>query len=155
MESLKQYNKIIFVGENGTCRSAMAAAIFKEYRLNRPIEVSSRARVALFPEPINQKAEAVLISNGITVEGFMSEQLSREDFTGNTLVITMEETQREKILQDYAEAGEEQVQVLTQLVGDELEIMDPYGGTLQAYGLCYETLNKSVKKLVDKFNERD
>lgn len=152
---MKQYHRIIFVDENGTCRSAMAAAIFREYRLNRPMEVFCRARVALFPEPINQKAEAVLISNGISVEGFTSEQLSKEDFTQDTLVITMEEAQREKILQDYQEAGEEQVQVLTQLVGDELEIMDPYGGTLQSYGLCYETLNKSIKKLVDRLNEEE
>lgn len=150
---MKQYQRIIFVGEDGTCRSAMAAAIFKEYRLNHPMEVLSRAMVALFPEPINQKAEAVLISNGITVEGYMSEQLSEEDFTEDTLVIIMEEAQRQKILKDFPSADEKQVQVLTELVGDELEIMDPYGGTLQAYGLCYETLNKSVKKLVDKLNE--
>ena len=131
----------------------MAEAIFREYRLNYPMEVLSRAMVALFPEPINQKAEAVLISNGITVEGFMSKQLSEEDFSEDTLIITMEEAQREKILQDFQAADEEQVQVLTQLVGDELEIMNPYGGTLQAYGLCYETLNKSLKKLIDKLNE--
>lgn len=152
-DDMKQYQRIIFVGEDGTCRSAMAAAIFKEYRLNHPMEVLSRAMVALFPEPINQKAEAVLISNGITVEGYMSEQLSEEDFTEDTLVIIMEEAQRQKILKDFPSADEKQVQVLTELVGDELEIMDPYGGTLQAYGLCYETLNKSVKKLVDKLNE--
>lgn len=150
---MKQYQKIIFVGEDGTCRSAMAAAIFQEYRLKRPVEVLSRARVALFPEPINQKAEAVLISNGINVEGFMTQQLSEEDFSEDTLVITMEEAQREKILQDYKGADQEHVQVLTQLVGDELEIMNPYGGPLQSYGLCYETLNKSIKKLVDKLNE--
>ena len=89
------------------------------------------------------------------MEGFTSEQLSKEDFTHDTLVIVMEEAQQEKILQDYKEAHEEQVQVLTQLVGDELEIMDPYGGTLQLYGLCYETLNKSLKKLVDMINEED
>ena len=47
----------------------------------------------------------------------------------------------------------ENVQVLTRYVGDELEIINPYGGLLAAYGLCYETLNKSIKKLVDKFNE--
>ena len=150
---MKQYHRIIFVGENGTCRSAMAEAIFREYRLNHPMEVLSRAMVAVFPEPSNQKAEAVLISNGITVEGFMSKQLSEEDFSEDTLIITMEEAQREKILQDFQAADEEQVQVLTQLVGDELEIMNPYGGTLQAYGLFYETLNKSLKKLIDKLNE--
>ena len=38
---------------------------------------------------------------------------------------------------------------------DELEILDPYGGALPAYGLCYETLRKSIKKLVKKLNEEE
>ena len=42
---------------------------------------------------------------------------------------------------------------LRELVGDELEILNPYGGTLQSYGLCYETLNKSIQKLVNLMNE--
>ena len=45
------------------------------------------------------------------------------------------------------------VQVLTEFVGDELEIVDPYGGTLQMYGLCYETLVASVGKLAKMLNE--
>ncbi len=150
---MKQYDKIIFVGESGTTRSAMAEAIFKEYRLKRPMEAACRALVALFPEPINQKVEAVLISNGISVEHHMSVQLSREDFSEDTLLLVMEETQRDKILEEYPDVNPEDVQVLTAFVGDELEIIDPYGGPLQAYGVCYETLNKSIKKLVDKLNE--
>lgn len=152
---MKRYNKIIFIGDSGTSRSPMAEAIMKEYRLKYPMEIENRAMIALFPEPLNQKAEAVLISNGIVVENHMSQQLEKEDFSENTLMIVMEERQREKILQDYECANQEHVQVLTQLVGDELEILNPYGGSLQAYGLCYETLNKSIKKLVDKLNEAE
>ena len=44
----------------------------------------------------------------------------------------------------------ENIQVLTKYVGDELEILDPYGGALPAYGLCYETLRKSIKKTCEK-----
>lgn len=150
---MNQYEKIIFVGESGTTRSAMAEAILKEYRLNRPMEISCRALVALFPEPMNQKAEAVLISNGINVENHMSVQLGTEDFAENTLLLVMEKTLRDKILEEYPEANADNVQVLTAFVGDELEIIDPYGGPLQSYGVCYETLNKSVKKLVEKINE--
>lgn len=150
---MKLYNKVIFICDSGTSRSPMAEAIMKEYRLKRPMEIMSRGLVVLFPEPINQKAEAVLISNGINIEDQMSAQLTKEDFSDDTLMIVMEEVQREKILKDYPMAAPENVQVLTQLVGDELEIINPYGGTLQAYGLCYETLNKSIKKLVDKINE--
>lgn len=150
---MKRYQKILFVCDSGTCRSPMAEAILKEYRLNRPMKIESRGLVVLFPEPMNQKAEAVLISNGINLGNHMSAQLTEEDFTEDTLVIAMEEVQREKILDSYPGADPEQVQVLTQIVGDELEILNPYGGPLQSYGLCYETLNKSIKKLAERLNE--
>ena len=71
-----------------------------------------------------------------------------EDFTDDTLVLTMEHSQLEKIFEKYPSAREENVYVLTELVGDELEILDPYGGSLQSYGLCYETMRKSIIKLV-------
>ena len=78
-----------------------------------------------------------------------------EDLTEDALVITMEEIHRERILEQFENAVPENIQVLTKYVGDELEILDPYGGALPAYGLCYETLRKSIKKLVKKLNEEE
>ena len=89
-----------------------------------------------------------MISNGISISSFASKQLENEEITERTLIFTMEEKQRRKIIAQYENASEESVFVLTNFVGDELEIIDPYGGPLQAYGLCYETLRKSIKKLV-------
>ena len=53
---------------------------------------------------------------------------------------------------DDCDIDPEQVFVLSQYVGDELEILDPYGGTLQSYGLCYESLRATLKKLVKLLN---
>lgn len=131
----------------------MAVGIFRDFTLKRPVEVESRGLVVLFPEPINQKAEAVLISNGVALNDFMSTQLTEEDFTPDTLILTMEYIQREKVLEKYENVIPENVYVLTELVGDELEILDPYGGSLQAYGLCYETMRKTIQKLVNLLNE--
>ena len=126
---MEQYNRIIFVAESGTCRAPMAAGILNEYTLKHPVTIECRGLVVLFPEPLNQKAEA------------------------DTLVLTMERTQMEKILEKYENAKPEHVHVLTELVGDELEILDPYGGSLQSYGLCYETMRKTIIKLVKLLNE--
>ena len=82
---MKQYNRILFVAENGTCRAPMAAGILGEYVLKHPVEIGARGMVVLFPEPLNQKAEAVMISNGINLDGYMSAQLTEEDFTEDTL----------------------------------------------------------------------
>ena len=146
---MKLYDKVIFVDENGTCRAPMAAEIFKDIAADNGIEACPRGLVVLFPEPLNQKAEAVMASNGFGVEEYMSSAFTLEDVEKNTLIVTMESAQRLKILEMFEEIEERQVRVLTELVGDELEIVNPYGGSLQVYGLCYETLYTSVKKLVD------
>ena len=86
-------NKIIFVEENDNCRSPMAAALLRACPLYRPVEVESRGMVVLYPEPMNQKAEAVMIGNGLNPEGFTSTQFNPEEVFLNTLVLTMEQRQ--------------------------------------------------------------
>lgn len=147
------YKRIVFVANGGTAREPMAAAILKELGLKQPVEILARGLVVLFPEPMNQKAEAVMISNGLPTEGYMSSQLTAEDLDGETLVLAMEEKHRQKVLEMFEEADPAHVHVLTEYVGDELEIVNPYGGTLQMYGLCYETLLSSIKKLANILNE--
>lgn len=148
---MKQFDRVVFVARSGTCREPMAAGILSDFMLKRDIEIFARGLVVSFPEPMNQKAEAVLISNGITISDFVSVELSEADFSENTLILTMETSHRDKVLNRFPNA--QNVFVLTEFVGDELEILDPYGGALPAYGLCYETLRKSIKKLVKYLNE--
>ena len=145
--------KIIFADSAGNSRAPMAAELLKECTIKQSIDIQARGIVVLFPEKKKKKAEAVLISNGITLENYMSSQLEEEDFAQDTLVIVMGKSDKQKILDMFANAVPENVQVLTELVGDELEIMDPYGGTLQSYGICYETLSKSMKRLAAMLNE--
>jgi len=149
---MEKLERIIFVARSGTCREPMAMGILNDLSLKQELEVLARGLVVSFPEPMNGKAEAVLISNGITLENFTSKQLSNDDIKENTLVLTMERKHRDKVLANFENANIENVYVLTDFVGDELEILDPYGGTLQSYGLCYETLRKSIKKLVKILN---
>ena len=148
---MKLYDRVVFVGRSGSCREPMAAGILQDLLIKNEIEVLARGLVVAFPEPMNQKAEAVLISNGITITGFKSMELSQADVEGNTLVLTMDTGQKEKVLSRFAKGTD--VYTLNEFVGDELEIVDPYGGALPAYGLCYEMLRKSIKKLVKILNE--
>ena len=152
---MREYNRIMFIDENGTCRAPMAAGILGQAALRHPVETLIRGLVVLFPEPLNQKAEAVMISNGINMENYTSIQLEEEDFSDDTLVLVMESSQLEKVLDNYQNVAAENIFILTDLVGEELEIVNPYGGTLQAYGLCYEMMRKTVCKLVDMLNQKE
>lgn len=149
---MEKLERIIFVARSGTCREPMAMGILQDLSLKYDVEILARGMVVSFPEPMNGKAEAILVSNGITLDDFTSKQLSNEDITESTLVLTMERKQKDKILNNFENAHIENVYALTDFVGDELEILDPYGGSLQSYGLCYESLRKSIKKLVKILN---
>ena len=96
-ESIRQDH--ICRGWGGHAGHRWRQVFLEEQVLNRPVEVLSRGLVVLFPEPLNQKAEAVMISNGLKSEGFMSEQITEEDITDNTLILTMSEESRQKIFE--------------------------------------------------------
>ena len=151
---MKQINRIIFVAGSGTSRAPMAAAIMERMLEGTGVEVLARGIVVQFPEPLNQKAEAILISNGIQLNGYGAQQISNEDITDTTIIFTMEETQRLRLMEDYERATEENTFVLSRFVGDELEILDPYGAPLQSYGLCYELIKSSVEKAIGLLQEK-
>ena len=143
---MKQIKRIIFVSNSGTCRAPMAAAILAQSDIQDDVEILARGLVVLMPEPLNQKAEAVLISNGFSFDDYSSKALEAEDIVDGTFVFTMNQEQKDKIVETY---GYQHVFVLTDYVGEELEIMDPYGGQVQAYGICYETMSNTIAKLVE------
>lgn len=145
--------KIIFAVDNGISRAPMAELLLKQHiRENggRETEVLSRGVVVQFSEPLNQKAEAVMISNGISVDGFSSKEIENDDVTKETLIFTMEQKERQQIIRQVEKATEENTFVLTDYIGEELEIMNPIGGTLASYGLCFEALKEATRKLAVK-----
>ena len=147
---MRDIKRIIFVVGNGVSRAPMAAGIFTQLYGKSDIEVLCRGLVVQFPEPLNQKAEAVMISNGINMSGFSSQEIADEDYTEGAVAFTMESAQRARIIDKIPSATEENTFVLSEFVGDELEIMDPYGGTLQTYGICFEVIKNAIKKLIEQ-----
>ncbi len=145
--------RLIFVDEKGNARSAMACALFKKMYPDLGIEALARGLVVSFGEPLNQKAEAVMAGKGLETEGFISVQLSDDDIKQGTLIFTMKESHRQRVIKDYAGANEKNTFVLSSFVGEELEIMDPYGGNLQVYGICLEALGSTLEELPEKLKE--
>lgn len=117
------------------------------------LECEARGLVVLFPEPINQKVEAVLASHDIGLNTFESKPLVEEDFVAGTLVVAMDKKDYNKILDRFEASAQENVALLSEYVEDELDILNPYGQSIQVYGLCYETLLNTLTKLREKIQE--
>jgi len=152
---VKKYDRLIFVSKSDTATGPMAEAIMQNKYLLDVLDVTSKGLVVLFPEPINPKAEAVLVSNGLTMKTHMSDPLVRDDFDGRTLIMTFSSEVREAILKTFEPEREDLVRVLHQEVGELEELKNPYGGSLADYGQCYEELLGMINKLVVQLNEEE
>ena len=150
---MKRYKELIFVDADDTSRAPMAKVIMKTKPLFRPIEIDSRGLVVLFSQPINQKAEAVLISNGYSAKDHASAALTSRDIGEDTLILTMEEEQREKIREEYPEA--EDVYTISEFLQMDREVEPVFGGPLTSYGKCYEMLENMISGIVEKLNEEE
>ncbi len=149
---MEEISRIIFVSGHGVCRAPMAAVILRSM-LNKNIEIKARGRNVAFPEPINQKMDAVMKVNGFECDGYdVAVQLRDEDINDTTLVFTFDAKQRDLLIENTEGCNADNTFVLSVYVGDELDIMNPYGGNLQAYGLCFEMMNNTVTKLAAMLN---
>lgn len=152
---VKKYDRLIFASNSDTAVGPMAEAILQSKYLLEELEITSKGIVVLFPEPINPKAEAILVSHGLTMKHHMSEPLHREDFTERTLVITFDEELRQRLIKEYEPEFENRIQVLPEYVGKGEALLNPYGGTLADYGQCFEALEALISRLVIHLNEEE
>ena len=148
---MPKYSRIIFICRSNTSRSPMAEAIFKSMETNQDIEVLSRGSVVLFPEPVNPKVELVLKNNNLELSRESAKQLQQKDIKDNTLILTMSENLKNEVLSNFE--GITDIYNLADFVGEQGDVVDPYGGTLKEYEACFTDLVRLVKKTVYKINE--
>lgn len=146
----QKYRRITFVSGSDTARGPMAAELLRRHDLKQEYVIDSRGTVVLFPEPANQKAEAIMKCAQMTLENHVSRQLDEENLQEDTLILTIDESQKARLLSEYGRKGN--IYTLNEFVGDDTEIPEPYGKPLTAYGECYEVLDRLVAELADKLN---
>ena len=132
---MKKYDRLIFVSNSDTCRGPMAEAILKSKFLLSELEVESRGLVVLFPEPVNQKAEAILASHGLTMKDHTAKMLEQEDFDERTLILVMEDALKQRIFQEHENV--QNTWQLSEYIKAETDVTEPVGGSLADYGACY------------------
>lgn len=150
---MKKYDRLIFVSNSDTCRGPMAEAILKSKFLLSELEVESRGLVVLFPEPVNQKAEAILASHGLTMKDHTAKMLEQEDFDERTLILVMEDALKQRIFQEHENV--QNTWQLSEYIKEETDVTEPVGGSLADYGACYELLDSMDQQPGCVLNEEE
>ena len=150
---MKRFDRLIFVSNSDTYMGPMAKGIMRSKYLLRDLDVDSRGLVVLFPEPANPKAEAVMEMHEQSLKDHAAEALQESDFDERTLILAVNEESQRKIFENYENA--QNVFLLSNYVSSTEEIKDPYGGSLEDYGACYDVLESLISKLVILLNEEE
>lgn len=146
----QRFHRIVFVSRSDTCRGPIAAEMLRRKELKQEYVIDSRGLVVLFPEPANQKAEAVMKSMQMTLEKHTAHAFSETEIGEDILILTFEEGQKEKIISEYGHP--ENVYTLCEFIGEETEIESPYGKSLHEYGECIEKIAELMNKLTEQLN---
>lgn len=145
---MKRYDKITFISNSNTCRAPMAEALLQDKLILEDVIVDARGLTVLFPEPMNPKAEVILRENGLMPEEYQAKPLIKDDFDDRTLMLTMEEAQKVKILEEYGEDARN-VYALTQYCGESGDVVSPFGKDIPEYRECFERIRELVEKLAE------
>lgn len=147
---LQKYRRIIFISGTDSSRGPAAAEMLRHKDMLQEYVIESRGLVVLFPEPVNQKAEAIMKSKGMTLENYNSRAFDGKNITDDTLILAISETHKRRLLSEYSNLRN--VYTLSEFAGDGEELPDPYGKPLPVYKESFEALADLVDRLADKLN---
>ena len=115
------------------------------------LEIVSRGIIVLFPEPYNPKARAILANNDIILENGTSIGLEDSDFTEDTLVLTMDRDEKQKVQSEFENS--QNVYTVMEFAGGSGDIFDPYGGDSDVYALFFESIKTWVNQVYNTLYE--
>ncbi len=138
---------ILFVCTANICRSPMAAALMRhrisELGLSDQVEVLSAGIWAREGEPASQGAALALEPRGISLAGHHSTAMSAALLERANIILVMEETHR-RFLFHLDPKHLRKVFLLTEMIGRNEEIADPYGGSPEEYAATADELDRLI-----------
>ncbi len=149
---MKRYDQIIFVCTSNTLLSPAAEGIYRNNASEWMPKAISRGLVVLFEEPIHPKCNVLLTKNGFSISGHsQSRQLTKEDITDNSLILTMTLSEKVKLIEELGH--EKNVYTIGEFVGEDTDITDPSGGEEEKYKECFDGLMLRVNKMIQKIKQ--
>lgn len=155
MVNSMRYKKVIFCSSDCTYRAPVAAEILKKNLANMgltgQIEVIAKGVLVMFPEPVNGKAIAIGKSRGYDFSKCRASAISNQDFSSDTVVLTMTEFNKFKIYDLFVNAIN--VYTVKEFLGAAGDKEIPFGKGLSSYGESFIQLEELISQVAEKIKE--
>ncbi|TYR80180.1 low molecular weight protein arginine phosphatase [Priestia megaterium] len=140
-------NNILFVCTGNTCRSPIAAALLRARNIEG-IDVKSAGLFAGEGQSASNHAQTVLKNYGVSFS-HSSSQITNEDLQWATYILTMTNQHKSLIISQAPEVAHKTF-TLKEFAGQEGDITDPFGGSIQVYQHTLEEIEALINKMIKK-----
>lgn len=150
--------KILFVCTGNTCRSPMAEGILNSLAKERGLDVKAESAGLFVLESAGPSEYAIKAAaeNGIDISAHKSCQLSQDKAREADLILTMTMTHKMLIEQAFPDFASKVYTLIEYVCESEItDIADPFGGDLNVYKLCFDSMYKYICMLVKKIEDYD
>jgi protein arginine phosphatase len=141
---------ILFVCTGNTCRSPMAEAVLK-HKGTDTFEVRSAGVFAVDGSDASIHAKEVLKENDI-IHRHQSSSLSKENLDWASYILTMTSNHKRAIVDQYPHVADKIFTLKEFVLEDpaDLDVSDPYGGSVDIYRHTYRELDSLIEELIKK-----
>lgn len=140
--------RILFVCTGNTCRSPMAEALLKSKQLPH-VEVKSAGVFALEGSDASEHAKTVLTEKGIEI-AHRSSLLKKQDVDWATYILTMTSGHKQHVIERFPEADGKTFTLKEFVSGQEGDVFDPFGGSVETYRQTRKELEQLIEQLIQK-----